>query len=469
MLDWTRKQRALEHDIDYVEYVHSENLGDGLGFLPPHIVELFSFFDECRRAKKNGVALEPRGSSKTTSFTIGKLAHLIANEPDIRIGLFSNTATQAEAFSRAIRTTLSENDKHAEIFGETLKSSKWTDGEWVHPKSRHRKGSKDVTVYAQGTGGPIISKRFDVIVMDDILDQENTTSALQMEQTDTWFWKTVKPTLVPGGIIFVLGTRWAEGDLYQVLTDPVAKGGKGWPLLLRSALLTNEDGEEYSYWPERWSLEDLVKEREDMGSAFFAVAYQNDIAGLMRGNVFHRLSDSYYFYALPDDRDFIFKMGIDLASSEKERADYTARVITAIDGEGEFWVMAAYRDKREDHHAEFVNDGYQAFPQIALVICENNQFQSTLIQQVMRDYPGIPIEGRKSDVDKVTRARAVAAKYEAHKVHHHISLKGSELEREQLSFPKGHDDLIDSLGFSMDLQGGGFFFGSLRRGARVRR
>lgn len=469
LLNEDRKRRAPDDAVAYVEYVHSENLGDGDGFLPPHIVDLFEFYDDLERKHDNGVALLPRGSSKTTSFTIGKLSHKIAKNPDLRVGLFSNTATQAEAFSRAIRTTISENDKHLAIFGEHGKSPKWTDGEWIHPLSKHRKGSKDVTVYAQGTGGPIISKRFDVIVMDDILDEENTKSALQMEQTDTWFWKTVKPTLVPGGILIVIGTRWAEGDLYQVLTDPKEKGGKGWRLLLRSALMTDELGEYRSYWPERWPVDALLKEMEDMGSAFFSVAYQNDISGLMKGNVFHRLPDQYYFSELPAGRDYTFKMGIDLASSEKQTADYTARVVTAVDDEGEFWVMSAYRDRREDHHAEFVADGYFAFPQIGLVIAENNQFQSTLIQNVLRDYPGIPIVGRKSDVDKVTRARAVAAKYEAHKVHHHISLKGSDLERELLSFPKGHDDLVDALGFSMDLQGGGFFFGSLSRGSRVRR
>lgn len=479
ILDETRRARAHDSDVDYVEYVHAENLTDGGGFLPPHIIELFRFYDHLRETHQSGVALEPRGSSKTTSFTIGKLSHEISRDPDIRVGLFSNTSTQAEAFSRAIRTTVSDNERHAEIFGETLKSTKWTDGEWIHPRSRHAKGSKDVTVYAQGTGGPIISKRFDVIVMDDILDEENTKSSLQMEQVDTWFWKTVKPTLAPGGIIIVIGTRWAEGDLYQVLTDSKDLGGKGWPLLHRSAFLTNpdkpeellfdEEGNPISYWPERWSVEALLKEQEDMGSAFFDVAYMNSVAGLMKGNVFPRLSDSYYFSTLPDGRDYTFKMGIDLASSEKESADYTARVVTAVDEEGEFWVMSAYRDRRETNHAEFVNDGYQAYPQVALVIAENNQFQSTLVQNVLRDYPGIPIVGRKSDVDKVTRARAVAAKYEAHKVHHHISLKGSIFERELMGFPKGHDDFVDALGFSMDLQGGGFFFGSLRRGSRTRR
>lgn len=468
LLDIVRREKAQDSDQHYVEYVHAEQLTDGDGTLPPHILELYAFFDECYEHKEHGLGLLPRGSSKTTSFTIGKSSKLIAKNPDIRIGLFSNTATQAEAFSRAIRTTISENDRHLEIYETGTGSPKWTDAEWIHPKSRHKKGSKDVTVYAQGVGGAIISKRFDIIICDDILDEENTSSPLQMEKTETWFWKTLKPCLVPGGIFFVVGTRWAEGDLYQTLLDPKDQGGKAWRALIKSAIVFDENGDEQSYWPERWTLADLEKEREDMGSALFACAYMNDISGLMKGNVFHPLPPDHYFSTLPEGRRYTYRMGVDLASSEKERADFTARVVSAQDDEGNFFVLSAYRDKREDHHAEFIYDGYLAYPEIDLVICENNQFQSTLIKTVMKDYPQVPIEGRKSDKDKTSRARAVAAKYEGHKVFHHTSLRGSDFERELLMFPKGHDDMVDALGFSMDLAGGGFFFGTLGRRAAAR-
>jgi hypothetical protein len=65
----------------------------------------------------------------------------------------------------------------------------------------------------------------------------------------------------------------------------------------------------------------------------------------------------------------------------------------------------------------------------------------------------LPVVGKKTDTDKRTRARAVAARYESHRVHHHRSLKGGELEAEMLGFPKGHDDLIDAVGLAMDLGG----------------
>lgn len=196
-----------------------------------------------------------------------------------------------------------------------------------------------------------------------------------------------------------------------------------------------------------------------MGSALFACAYLNDISGLMAGNIFR--PPFQYFTQLDPEKRYTFRMGVDLASSEKERADFTARVVTAEDDDGNFYVLSVYRDKRETHHEEFVVDGWMAYPDISLVIIENQQFQSTLIQRLMRDYPRIPVEGRKSDVDKTTRARAVAAKYEAHKVFHHLSLRDSVFETELKSFNRGHDDMVDALGFSMDLGGTGFFFGKL--------
>jgi predicted phage terminase large subunit-like protein len=310
--------------------------------------------------------------------------------------------------------------------------------------------------------GAIISKRFDVIICDDILDEENTATPEAREKVETWFWKTLKPCLVPGGIIIILGTRWAEDDLYQKLIEDPEKGGLGWRHLIVQAIQTDEDGNEFSYWEDYWPLARLYEERLMMGSALFSCSYQNDISGLMTGNVF--LKRNYQYFSVLPEGSYTIRMGVDLASSEKERADYTARVISAEDNDnGNFYVLAVYRDKRETHHAEFINDGWMAYPNMGLVVCESQAFQSTLIQEVMRDYPRIPIEGRKQDTDKVTRARAVAAKYEAHKVFHHSSLEGSDFEREQLSFPKGHDDMIDALGLSMDLSGGGFFFGSVRR------
>jgi predicted phage terminase large subunit-like protein len=426
-----------------------------------HHRRMIEFINDHVHRRKNCVILMPRGSAKTTWGNTIWLSHYISTHPDARIGLVSNTAKQSNDFSRAIRHVLEANAQQHELFGNLKSSAKWTDVEWLRADSRWM-GSKDVTLYSGGAGSAIISKRFDLIICDDILDEENTATPEAREKVNTWFWKTLRPCLVPGGVIVIFGTRWAEDDLYQQLTDDPEKGGRGWDQLVIKAIEKDEDGREYSYWPSYWPLDKLQEERSAMGTALFSCAYQNDISGLMAGNIFAKRNFDY-FKTLPD-ASYTIRMGVDLASSERETADYTARVITAEDNDtGDLYVLSVYRDRREAGHAEFIFDGWLAYPGMALVICENQMFQSTLVQTVMRDYPRIPIEGRKSDADKVTRARAVAAKYEAHKVHHHQSLEDTDFERELLSFPKGHDDFVDALGFSFDLAGQGFFFGSVRR------
>jgi predicted phage terminase large subunit-like protein len=411
--------------------------------------------------RENKVYLLPRGGAKTTWDNTILCTWLVGKFPDIRIGMVSNTDTQAKDFSRAIKYTIEQNSSHRLVFPDSRPSSaKWTDKEWLVDGSRWL-GSKDVSLFAVGVGGAIISKRFDLILMDDILDEENTQSVDQREAVEIWFKKTLKPCLAPDGVTVVIGTRWGEEDLYEQFMKPVYDGGFGWQSHVVASLTEDRTGHLVSYWPEYWTVDRLLKEKEEMGSALFACSYQNDISGLLEGNIFH--GPFQHFGTLPEGK-YTIRMGVDLASSTRERADYTARVTTAENtATGEFFVLSAYRDKRESHHAEFIYDGWMAFPNIALVLVEKVQFQSTLIQEVMEDYPRIPIEGKPADGDKVTRARAVAAKYEAHKVWHHQSLKGTAFEVELLSFPKGHDDFVDALGYSMDMGGDTFFFGSLKR------
>jgi predicted phage terminase large subunit-like protein len=407
-------------------------------------------------AGENGVILEPRGHAKTTWANSILLSWLASRNPNIRIGLISNTAKQANAFSRAIRWTLEANEYQHEVFGNLTGPHKWNDVEWIRKDSALH-GTNNVSMYSTGTGGPIVSKRFDLIFCDDILDEENTVNPDQRLKVDNWFWKTLKPCLAPGGSIIVVGTRWAEGDLYQTLIEE-----KNWPALVRGAIHYAPDDPEQNHpialWPELWPLDKLEQERRDMGSAMFACSYLNDISGLMAGNIFRR-EWFQYFETLPPG-SYEWRMGVDLASSEKQHADYTARVVTATDADMNTYVMSVVRDKIETGHYGFLAAGMAAYPLISRVVVENNAFQSTFVRDLLNT-TNWPVVGKRSDIDKVTRARSVAARYESAKVFHHKSLVGSDFEIELLQFPKGHDDQIDALGNSMETGSGGGFWGSI--------
>lgn len=113
--------------------------------------------------RDNTLILEPRGAAKTTWANTTLITWLVSMYPDLRVGLISNTARQALDFSRAIRWTIEANPRYHDVFGHNQSPTKWTDMEWLHKDSKWH-GSKDVTVYAAGAGGAIISKRFDIII-----------------------------------------------------------------------------------------------------------------------------------------------------------------------------------------------------------------------------------------------------------------------------------------------------------------
>lgn len=424
----------------------------------PHHAEMIRFIEQMITDGRNCVILEPRGSAKTTWANTIFISHLVSRHPNLRVGLISNTAKQANAFSRAIRFTLEANEYQHEIFGNLAGRHKWNDVEWIQ-KDSALIGTKDVSMYSTGAGGAIISKRFDVILCDDILDNENTTNPEQREKLETWFWKTLKPCLTPGGVIIVIGTRWAEGDLYQQLIEE-----KKWPSLVRGAIYyepgDTDQKKPLALWPELWPISKLEQERKDMGSAMFACSYLNDISGLMAGNIFRRDWFRYFDANAVADKHLVWKMGVDLASSEKQLADYTARVVIGEDTERNIYIWSVVRDKIETGHKGFIGSGYDAFPLISKIVVESNQFQGAFVKDLLITTPW-PIVGRKAEVDKVTRARSVAARYESGKIYHHRSLQGSDFEVELLQFPKGHDDMIDALGHAMEVGAGGAFFGTL--------
>lgn len=469
---------SVEGVAAYGELVH--------GYRPePHHLEMLSVMIDAVHTKQDTLILMPAGSAKTTWGNTIFLSHRIAIERDIRVGLFSQAKDFADAFSSAIMATYEGNEEHRKLFGNLSNGGKWTLGGW-HRKGSRWAESKDFTLFAGGTGGQVASKRFSLMVADDILGMDNTQTADQREKTRIWYDQSLDPRIVSDGVRIVFGTRWADGDLYETLGTSIEEGGYGFRTHVIQALiydpgpdvsvydpetgdpiLVRRDGFR-SYWEKVWPVEKLLAMRLK-NPAVFDCVYMQDIGGLLSGDVFQKEWFQWYGtrtgdpdQELPEAREYTRRMGVDFAFSVKERADYTARVTTAEDREGNYFVMRAFRDKIDVDHAGFVANGFIEFPGIGAVKVEENQAQSAIVAEILRDYSGIPIIGYRADTDKRTRAKAVAEKVRGRKMWLHESLRDGWLYRECLSFPKGHDDGVDALGYSMDLGSSTFFFGGFR-------
>lgn len=446
MLRQAQRSLAKTDVATFIEYVTGQEPA-------AHHREMLTFAMDIIDRKASGVMLAPRGSGKTTIITTGLLPWLIALRPDIRIGLFSQKAEKAEAMSAAIMEMVGGgSEAFIEVFGNLRGSHKWTASEWLRKDSPHSI-TKDRTMVTGGAAqsSSAVSKRFDLLVLDDPLDENNTATIDQREKFATWFWKTLKPTQAAEGCaVLVIGTRWCEDDAYQGLIET-----NKWPSLVIPAITVDENETEHSYWPEVWPLDRLYAEREDVGWDNFACSYLNDISGLREGTIFRRdWWKDMYFENLPSGRDYVYTMGVDLATSVQERADWTALVIAARDNQGEHWILHHDRMKTDSGHLAFVEAGARWASErglpVSRIIVENNQAQEAIVKQMQMN-SSLPIVGRRTDTDKRARARAAQTRYEAHRVHHHERLRGRELETEMLAFDKGHDDLVDALGLSMDL------------------
>ena len=467
---------ASWNDVAFAEYV------SGLAY-PSHLRRLVSFAN----AHASGAAgvLLPRGHAKTT-FANNMVARLIG-EREGRVKVLIATATEADALKRstAIRGLVASS-RFAQVFGwarDGVAGERWAEAAWT-VRGAQAYVEKDATLRAGSLLGLKPGARADVLICDDLVGpDENANARARAKALDRYF-AVIDPMLTPDAMVLFLGTRWHEDDLYRALLD------RGVPFFTEQAL--SEDG--VALWPERWPAAKLAAKREAMGSALFNLQYQNDPSG-MGGNVFRR---EWYrdVDTLPAGSR---RAGMDLASSEKERSDFTAVVEWWEDGQNNLYAIGAYQARLDGGHRIWltgVDDEGKIPPDgnllsgprflwpcellppspalaghhpkaprpLTTLKIEAVTFQSTFVHEVLAK-TRLPASATHPDKDKVTRARALAARMEAGKVFFLRGATGIEMLKAQLTaFPNGeHDDLVDAAIYGADLGGNDFHFTSANR------
>lgn len=126
-----------------------------------HHEEWYSYLKD--EKLKRIVLLAPREHAKSTVFSVIFALYSILKNPNIRIIIVSNTATQAEQFLRQIVGIIETHELLIKLFGSLKpnRPEKWTDSIIIVSRDTLE---KDPTVVAVGTGGPILSKRADLII-----------------------------------------------------------------------------------------------------------------------------------------------------------------------------------------------------------------------------------------------------------------------------------------------------------------
>nr|UWH97048.1 MAG: Terminase [Bacteriophage sp.] len=406
--------------------------------------------------------LAPRGHGKSTIGDVDFCITKVLRNPDVRIMIGSKTQTQASAFLKEIRTHFEQNVNLIRIFGDWKKSrdNVWNDKEFT--VNRRTVIKKEATVSALGASGAVVSKHFDIIIGDDLVGFENARTEAQRKVLKEWFYSSLYPTLEPDGEIHILGTRYSPMDLYEDLIK-----SKNYKVNVQQAI-TVKDGQEYSLWESKFSLEKLRSIREEAGLIIFNMQYQNNTE-LAKGKIFkYKYFKHFEEYDIDYDLNRVrvkvldsqgvpywipvrIYMGADLAISEDETSnnDYFVLAIIGVDSSKNVYVLD-YLKERLTFNAQLnaiLDYGKNKFPMVERIGVETVQYQKSLAQEIRR-LSLLPVVNIQTSKDKVTRAMRRSALFENGKVWFRIGM--DDLEECLLLFPEvDHDDLFDGLDFAL--------------------
>jgi len=427
----------------------------------------------------------PRDHGKSEIFCIAYPLRRICEDPDIRILMVQKTATEAEKTLGVIKQELERNqalkDYYAAHWEDTVgvrdisnatgvvHRDGMREGAWQRRRiyvKRNRAG-KDPSIEAVGVGGAITGGHFDVIILDDVEDDENTKTADRLKHLREWFSGTIMQLREPHTKMVIVGTLKTLGeDIYNfVLDNPM------WNCRVESALQSHDlDNVDYEpvydddgqivdvvvktpdvdvLWPQKWPLRALILDMLASIRSIWIREKLNDLRALA-GAVFKR---EWFRYVQLEELPCSFERVVqawDTALEESESSDWSACVTLGL-VEGTVYVLDVYRARLEfPGLVAAVRREYARYRPQTVLVEKRASGHSAL--QVLRSESTLPVVAAETKGrDKVARARSVTPFYEGGRVCHLADMQWlSVFEDELTMFPDGaNDDQVDALTYGL--------------------
>ena len=299
-------------------------------------------------AARRKLILAPRGTFKSSICTVAYIVQRIITDPDVRILLVSAAQENASKFLGLIQAQFTNNATFRYLFPElspNLKAKdKWSQTAMTVPRPGN---FPEATVEAMGVGSTVVSRHYDEIVNDDLVDEKIAESPGDMARVLRWYQAEESLLVNPKvGKIRTVGTRWSYGDVYgwMLAEEP------GLDVFLAKA--HNPDGT--PFFPERLDDAELDRLRKKQGSYMFSCLYDNtpqdlDAASLRRSWLrYHRIEGDML---LPESggpirlADCRRLMRVDPAISESSRAARTAIVVDAVAPDGRKFLLDVWAER----------------------------------------------------------------------------------------------------------------------------
>lgn len=341
---------------------------------------------------------------KSTQISIARALWELGRNPTHRGAILSDTATQAAKMLTAIKTNIEANPRLHEVFPDLARENfrSWQyDAIMYEPAEPTTE--KDYTVQALGIGGAIMGARLNWIILDDILNLENTWTEEQCQKVIEWYQTTVITRALEGCKIWIIGNAWSPFDVmhwlersgeFKVVRYPAAMPRDEWEQRSGQGF----DGELFHdlvpTWPGRWPAKRLYERERQLTphrfrQLFFCQAQDEAMSPFPPSSIEKcKLLGLNLPYA-PDDWEGPAFTGVDLAAGQTRRHAYTVFFTLGLTPEGQRYVLDIRSGRwRASQIEEVAADIHNRYNSIFLV--ENNACQSLMVQFMQRDL-GIPI------------------------------------------------------------------------------
>ena len=420
--------------------------------------------------------LSGRSSAKSERVTINYPSWMLGRNHELRISLVSTPASKAEAFLSKITTRIEEDEFYKKVFGnlKPVNPKLWrTDAITIKRKFI----GKDPSISAVGTMGQAVSKRSDLIIIDDPLDSENTKTQYQREGMIKWFNEALDPILEPTGLMIVILTPWHEGDLSQYLMKQ-----QGWIVMKYPAIPKPElnldtwlktDDPQLTAWPEKYGYPVTVvdhnanpvldEDGKPISISFLRSKYNANVDSFMSQYMIDPFSVTgamfdvgWIKYFSPAEFELIRKncllyQGWDLSVTVTERSDYTACATVAHDvTSNTVYILEVYRDKinplEQFTMVKLKFDQWSAVAPIQQVTIEADQYQESLAMGLVVATT-MPVIGSKSrGKRKIDRIGLLGPHFRNGRLRVSELMRDGEFVYEYKRFPRAEkNDQLDAL------------------------
>jgi predicted phage terminase large subunit-like protein len=431
------------------------------------------WWELCSSSDRYVAIAAPRNHAKSTAITFAyTLAATLFRERRFVL-IVSDTEAQAVNFLGLIKQELSENQDIIQLFGLKLNEkgvvqfSKESENDLI---VEFTDGSK-FRIIAKGSEQKLRGLlwnglRPDLIVCDDMENDEIVMNQDRRKKFQRWFYGALLPCRAQNGIVRYVGTilhmdamlenLMPIGSDKQTVHEDLKMYTTKRTLWKSVKYRAHSDDFTQLLWPERWPEEKLKAERAEYIRQGLGDVYSQEYLNIPIDESTSYFKKVDFLPLRPEDRKMAlnYYITVDLAISEKQKADWCVFLVAGVDEERRIQVRNVIRERLDGKEiADTLLSLHNVYRPIAIGI-EEGQISKTIgpfLNESMvasNIYPNL-VTLKHMGKDKLARSRSIQARMRAKSVKFDTEADWFQhFQDECIRFPRDkHDDQVDAFSY----------------------